>query len=92
MSSEFPAGPGIGHNNPPERIELVDDVLVLDAIFCQEVLAGATTRTARNLEAEGLPFVLIAGRKYRPLGEGRAWLAGRIQRKGTAPKKRRARR
>jgi hypothetical protein len=36
---------------------------------------------AHWLEAEGLPYILIAGRKYRPLNEGRAWLAARIVRK-----------
>ena len=46
--------------------------------FCRVVLDGATRRTARRLEAEGLPFVMVAGRKYRPLNEGRAWLARRI--------------
>ena len=31
---------------------------------------------ARRLEAEGLPFVMVRGRKYRPLNEGRE-LVGR---------------
>jgi hypothetical protein len=77
--------------SPPERIEIPGDILILDDLFCREVLAGATRRTATRLEAEGLPFVMVAGRKYRPLGEGRAWLAGRIQRKGAGPKRRRGR-
>ena len=51
-----------------------------DAEFCAEVLDGATRRTARRLEAEGLPYAMVRGRKYRPLNEGGAWLAGRIQR------------
>jgi hypothetical protein len=75
--------------SPPDRIEIPGDILVLDAIFCNEVLGGANRRTATNLEAQGLPFVMVAGRKYRPLGEGRKWLAGRIQRKGAEPKRRR---
>lgn len=65
---------------PWPRIEIPGDTLVPDAEFCTEVLAGATTRTARRLDREGLPFALVAGRKYRPLNEGRVWLAGRIQR------------
>jgi hypothetical protein len=56
------------------------------------VLAGATRRTARNLEAEGLPFAMVAGHKYRPLHEGREWLKARIQRKNQAPSQRGQRR
>ena len=40
---------------------------------------GANRRTAKRYEREGLPFVMVAGRKYRPLGQGRAWLASRIK-------------
>ena len=39
---------------------------------------GANRRTAKRYEREGLPFVMVAGKKYRPLGQGRAWLASRI--------------
>ena len=42
------------------------------------MLAGANRRTAKRYEREGLPFVMVAGKKYRPLGQGRAWLASRI--------------
>ena len=63
------------------RIELPDDTLVLDRDFCREVLGGVTRRTAFRFETDGLPFVMIGGRKYRPLNEGRAWLAKRIVRK-----------
>jgi hypothetical protein len=75
------------HRAPSSRIEIPGDELVLDAEFCKLVLAGATTRTARNLEAEGLPFVMVGGHKYRPLHEGRAWLAARIQRKNQPPQR-----
>jgi hypothetical protein len=74
--------------NHHNRIEIPGDVLVLDAEFCNEALGGATRRTASNLDAQGLPFVLVAGRKYRPLKEGLAWLAKRIQRRGQPPKRR----
>jgi hypothetical protein len=36
-------------------------------------------------KAEGLPFAMVAGRKYPPLNEGRRWLAARIQRRGQPP-------
>lgn len=75
--------------DPPERIELENDVLVRDEIFCAEVLGGASRRSGTRAEAEGLPFVMVRGLKYRPLREGRRWLAARIQRKGEAPKRRR---
>jgi hypothetical protein len=67
--------------NAARRIEIPGDILIPDPDFCIEVLGGVTPRTARRLEAEGLPFVLIGGRKYRPVNEGRLWLATRIKRK-----------
>jgi hypothetical protein len=60
------------------RIEIPGDVLVSDDEFCATVLAGANRRTAKRYESDGLPFVMVAGRKYRPLAQGRAWLASRI--------------
>ena len=75
MSIEDQSKAAAGH------ITIPGDVLVPDPEFCAEVLDGATCRTARRLEAQGLPFVMVRGRKYRPLNEGRAWLAGRIQRR-----------
>ena len=67
------------HPDFARRVELVDEVLVTDSEFCALVLAGATRRTATRLEAEGLPYIMIAGRKYRPLNASRAWLAARIK-------------
>ena len=67
------------HTAPP-RIDLGDDVLVRDDVFHAEVLAGANRRTGKRYEREGLPFILIRGMKYRPLREGRKWVADRIQR------------
>lgn len=55
------------------------DVLIPDEEFAQKV--GATRRTLGNRDREGFPFVLIAGRKYRPLNEGLNWIASRIQRR-----------
>jgi hypothetical protein len=77
-----------GRASPPERIELNNDTLVIDRVFCQEVLAGASRRTAKNLERQGLAFVMVAGHKYRPLREGKAFVEARIQRLGQAPKRR----
>jgi hypothetical protein len=65
---------------PPERIEIPDDTLVLDEVWCDEVLGCTNRRTAKRFEAGGLPYVMIGGRKYRPINEGRRWLASRIQR------------
>jgi hypothetical protein len=76
---------------PTDRIEIPGDVLVLDSEFCRVVLGGASRRTASRLDAEGLPFAMVAGRKYRPLNEGRQWLAKRIQRRGQQPQARRGR-
>jgi hypothetical protein len=64
----------------PARIVLNGDELVRDDIFHIEVLAGANRRTGKRYERDGLPFVYIRGLKYRPLREGREWLANRIQR------------
>ena len=74
----------------PRRIEIPGDVLILDEDFCQQVLAGASKRTASRLEAEGLPYLLIAGCKYRPLKAGLDWLAGRITRRNQPQKRRSA--
>ena len=74
MSEEQPA-------DTSHHIEIPNDTLIPDEEFCDEVLAGATRRTGGRLDAEGLPYVIIAGRKYRPLKEGREWLANRIVRK-----------
>jgi len=64
------------------RIEIPGDTLVTDAEFCELVLGGAHRRTALRYELEGLPVVHVAGRKFRPLMAGRAWLASRIKARG----------
>lgn len=74
----------------PRRIEIPGDVLVIDEDFHQEVLAGASRRTGKRLEAEGLPYVMVSGIKYRPLNGGRTWLADRITHRNQKPKRRRA--
>jgi hypothetical protein len=69
------------HPDFSRRVEIPGDVLITDSEFCALVLAGSTRRTSARLEVEGLPYTFIAGRKYRPLNEGRAWLASRIKRR-----------
>lgn len=61
------------------HIDIPGDVLIPDGEFCDVVLGGTCRRTAKRYEMEGLPFVMIRGRKFRPLNAGREWLAGRIQ-------------
>jgi len=62
----------------PPRIEVGDDVLIPDAEFCTVALGGISRRTARRYEADGLPYAIIGGKKFRPLNAGRKWLASRI--------------
>ena len=71
------------------HITIPGDLLIPDDEFCREVLDGATTRTARRYERDGLPFVMIRGRKFRPLNAGRKWLAARIQAVVYKPQRRR---
>jgi hypothetical protein len=70
------------------RITIPGDVLIPDDEFCREVLDNATRRTARRYERDGLPFVMIRGRKFRPLNAGREWLAARIQSVAYRPRRR----
>ncbi len=63
------------------RIEIPGDTLISDQEFCDLVLGGANRRTATRYEAEGLPLVIVAGKKYRPLRQSQEWLAARIFRR-----------
>jgi hypothetical protein len=63
------------------HIAIPGDTLIPDKEFRDEVLLGASHRTGLKLDAKGCPFIMIRGRKYRPLNEGRAWLAGQIVRR-----------
>jgi hypothetical protein len=63
----------------PTHIDIPGDVLITDDEFCREVLDGATRRTSRRYDRQGLPFIMVRGRKFRPLNAGREWLAGRIE-------------
>jgi hypothetical protein len=71
----------MSNKDPARRIEIGGDTLITDEEFCRVALDDATRRTSQRLDREGLPYVYIAGRKFRPLNAGRAWLADRIVRK-----------
>jgi hypothetical protein len=65
----------------PARLEIpIDgDVLIPDLDFCRDFLQG-TRKTGSRYDKQGLPFVVLSGKKYRPLEACKAWLAGRIRR------------
>ena len=67
-------------STPPRRIEIPGDVLVLDEEWCA-LAGGIDRRTSQRFDASGCPFIYVGNRKYRPLGEARAWLAKRIERR-----------
>jgi hypothetical protein len=74
----------------PDRIDLDDgDYLIPDADFLAQYMAGATYRTGKRADDEGLPFALINGLKYRPVRRGQEWLRSRIKTLGREPKRRR---
>jgi hypothetical protein len=63
------------------HIELPNgDKLVPDAEFLKKA-GDVTYRTGNNWDKQGCPFVMIGGKKYRPLNEGLAWIASRIRRR-----------
>ncbi len=55
------------------------DKLIPDGEFAERL--GIVRRTLGNWDAEGCPFAIIGGLKYRPLKEGLEWVASRIQRR-----------
>jgi hypothetical protein len=55
------------------------DMLVPDAEFRKKA-GDISDRTGRLWDDQGCPYIMVGGRKYRPLNEALAWLAGRIQR------------
>ncbi len=61
------------------RIKLPDDELIIDEALAD--LWRTTPRTLRRYEHEpdGLPYVIVSGRKYRPVKACAAWLAGRMR-------------
>jgi hypothetical protein len=76
----------------PDRIDLDDgDYLIPDEAFRTQFMAGATYRTGKRADNDGLPFTLINGLKYRPVRRGQEWLRSRIKTLGQEPKLRRRR-
>jgi hypothetical protein len=73
----------------PARIELNDDELVRNDLIAAEV--GTSERSVNRGDANGAPFVLVGGIKYRPIKAYRTYLAEQIKRKNQ-PQRRRARR
>jgi hypothetical protein len=55
------------------------DTLIPDGEFAEKV--GATRRTLGNYDAEGCPYTIIAGVKYRPVNEALTWFTARIRRR-----------
>jgi hypothetical protein len=70
------------------HIQIPNDVLIPDSEFAS-LLDNITRRTLGNYDREGLPFVMVGGKKYRPRDEALAWVASRIQRRN--PRRTRAR-
>jgi hypothetical protein len=56
------------------------DRLIPDAEFLKQA-GDVTRRTGKNWDDAGCPYVMIGGKKYRPVNEGMSWLASRIQRR-----------
>lgn len=59
-------------------IEIPGDTLISDDELAVEW--GATRRTLSRYDRlpDGLPYVMIAGKKYRPINACREWLARRV--------------
>lgn len=68
-----------------KRIQIPGDELVTNDELAAEW--DCTTRTVNRYDEQGLPYVMVAGRKYRPLRLSREWLARRIREPN--PKRRR---
>jgi hypothetical protein len=94
--TETSTDPDRGRGRPnrserPERIPLADgEEAVRNDLVAKE--HGTSERTVNRDDAKGAPYLYFGGVKYRPIKEYRAFLAGRIQRRGQAPQRRRAER
>jgi len=81
----------LNRSKRPERILLADgEEAVRNDLVAKE--QGTSERTVNRDDAKGAPYLYFGGVKYRPIKEYRAFLAGRIQRRGQAPQRRRAER
>jgi hypothetical protein len=75
----------------PERIPLPDG----EELWRNDIVAkewGTSERDLNRLDADGAPYMIVGGCKYRPIFEFRAFRAERIQRRGQPPQRRRGRR
>jgi hypothetical protein len=70
----------------PERITLNDDELVRNDLIAAEL--GTSERSVNRGDADGAPFVLVGGIKYRPIRAYRQYLAARIKQKNQPPRRR----
>jgi hypothetical protein len=70
----------------PERIPLGDDTLIRNDIIA--AIYGSSERALNRGDADGAPYLICAGVKYRPERGYQEYLAGRIQRRGAKPKRR----
>ena len=59
-------------------IQIPGDELVPDEELAEEWETSRRTLGRYDRLPDGLPFVYVAGRKYRPLNASRVWLANRI--------------
>jgi hypothetical protein len=69
-------------------IQIPGDELVLDDELANEWKSTRRTLGRYDRLSDGLPFVMIAGRKYRPLKACREWLARRIRRPNSSSRAR----
>lgn len=61
------------------HIDILDDQLVPDKALADEWNCTRRTLWRYDQQPDGLPYVIVAGRKYRPLKACRAWLAKRLK-------------
>jgi hypothetical protein len=63
----------------PRQLVLADgDVARPDEDICKQELDGCTTRTAQKYDKQGCPYLIIKGKKWRPVRGVREWLSKRI--------------
>jgi hypothetical protein len=73
----------VDHQTRPNRVEIPNDILVRDEDFCRKVLGRCARRTAKRYECEGLSYIPIGGRKFRPLKAVRTSWASRTRKART---------
>jgi hypothetical protein len=92
--TETSTDPNRGRGRPnrserPERIPLADgEEAVRNDLVAKE--QGTSVRTVNRDDAKGAPYLYFGGVKYRPINAYRQFLAGRIQRRGQVPQRRRS--